>query len=115
MLLHLVEFLGQVVGGGIFTPVDDAGLKRLIHFRESHDLRNRTEIAEVSVGDLRPRDPHLDPLEVRRVEQRPVRRDHVEPVVPIGEALDALGFELLEQPPADLALHGARVGRLIRE
>jgi hypothetical protein len=49
IFLHLVEFLRVDVGGRILAAIDDAGLKRLVDFRESQNLRQR---AEAAVGRL---------------------------------------------------------------
>jgi len=89
VLLHLMEFLGQIVRGSVLTAVHDAGLQRLINFRERHDLRNRAHQAEILVGDFRSGDAYLEALEVSRHQQRPVGRDHVEAVVPVRETKDA--------------------------
>ena len=115
VLLHLVEFLRQIVRRRILAAVDHAGLQRLIDFRERHDLRDRADVAEIAVGDLGAGDADLEPLEIGRHQQRTVGRGHVEAVVPIGETGDALGLQLLEQPLADRPLHGLGVGRLILE
>ena len=44
-----------------------------------------------------------------------LRRHHVEAVVPVSQSQDALGLQLLEQPLADLALHGGGIGLVILE
>ena len=66
VLLHLVEFLRQVVRRRVLAAVDHAGLQRLIDFRERHDLRDRADVAEILVGDLRAGDADLEALEVGR-------------------------------------------------
>jgi hypothetical protein len=40
-----VEFLRVDVGGRILAAIDDAGLQRLVDFRESQNLRQRAEAA----------------------------------------------------------------------
>src|SRR5450756_3054360 len=110
VLLHFVELLRQIIRRRVFAAVYHAGLQRLVDFRERQDLRDRADVAEIAVGDLGAGNADLEPLEIRWIQQRTIGRNHVEAVVPKGEAGDAFRLELLEPPLADFALHRLRIG-----
>ncbi len=92
VLLNLEHLLRQHVGRSVLRAIHDARRERLIGFRERHHLRQRPERDHLLLDHLRGLDAHLEPEHVVGRDQRLVRREKLETVVPIGEPDDALGF-----------------------
>eukprot|EP00906_Rhabdomonas_costata_P034809 RCo048960 len=110
VLLHFVHLLGVQVGNRVLGTIDNAGLQRLIDFREGHHLRHGAEGAHLFLKHLGRLDAHLLALQVGRRLDRAVCREGLETVVPVGETADALGFQLGQQLLADGAVgHLAQV------
>ena len=110
VFLHLMHFLGVDVRWRVLGAVDHAGLQRLVDFRERQHLRVGAQRAHLRVEHFRRLDAHLQALEVGRRVHRLVGRHHLEAVVPVRQAGDALRLELLQQALADRPF-GHRVQR----
>src|SRR6266702_4498358 len=104
VLLHLVHPLRVEVRRWILDATHAPGLQRLVDLREGHDLRDGSHRAHLRVEHPRGLDAQLLTLEVGGRPQRLVGAHHLEAVVPVREALDALGLELVEQLLADGSL-----------
>jgi hypothetical protein len=85
----------------VLGAVHDAGLQRLVHLGEGHHLGNGAERTHLRVEHLRGLDAHLQAAEILGLPERLVGAHVLEAVVPIREADDALGLELLQQSRAD--------------
>ena len=95
--------------GGFSVP-SHAGLQHLVSLGKGQHLRPGAERAHLGVEHARGLDAHAQSAEVGRYVQRRVGRHHLEAVVPVGQAGDALRLELPQQAAPD-APFGHRVQR----
>src|ERR1700682_1172013 len=100
-LLHLMPFLGENVRPGVLLAIDHAGLQRLVHLAERHDLRDRTERPELGLENLRRLDAKFQTLVVRGRDQLLVGAHLLETVVPVSKAGHSLWLEQFEQSGAE--------------
>ena len=104
VLLHLEDLLRVEVARHAFGAVHHAALQCLVQLAEGHHLRHGAQRAHLGVEHLAGLDAHLQAAEVGHAAQRPVGAHDLEAVVPVGQALDALGLQLPEQLGAERAL-----------
>ena len=97
ILLHLVDLLALVVRPGVLGAIHHAGLQTLVDLGEGHLPGDRAELAELLVEHVGGLHAEFQPARVFRLQQRAIGGELLHPVVPVGQAEDALALHAGQQ------------------
>ncbi len=97
ILLYLVDLLALVVRPGVLGAIHHAGLQALVDLGEGHLPGDRAELAELLVEHVGRLHAEFQPARVFRLQQRAIGGELLHPVVPVGQAEDALALHAGQQ------------------